>query len=47
MTGALPSLQQTQADPQQVGKTEHNGGGLACILGLSNPTINPPNYQET
>ena len=36
-TGALPYLWQTRADPSQVGKTDHNVGGLACILGLTNP----------
>jgi len=35
-TGALPSLWQTQSDPQRVCKTDHNVGGLACILGLTN-----------
>ena len=47
--GTLPqaSLRQTQADPRLVGKTDHNVGGLACILGLTNSTINLPNYQET
>jgi len=35
-TRALPSLWQTEADPQQLGKTDHNDGGLACILGLTN-----------
>ena len=33
--GALPSLWQTQADPRLVGKTNHNFGGLTCILGLT------------
>ena len=32
----MPSLWQTQSDPQQVGKTDHDVGGLACILGLTN-----------
>jgi len=35
-TRALPSSWQTQADPQLVGKTDHNVGGLACILRLTN-----------
>ena len=30
------SLGQTQSSPLQVGKTVHNVGGLACILGLPN-----------
>jgi len=29
-------LWQTQADPRLVGKTDHNVGGVACILGLTN-----------
>ena len=43
-TGVLPSLWQTQPDPQQEGKTDHNVGGLACILGLPNTCLskNPP-----
>jgi len=41
-TGALPSLWQTQSDPLQVGTTNHNVGGLACILGLTNPHNQSP-----
>jgi len=44
---SLPSLGQTQSDPLQVGKTVHNVGRLAYILGLPIPTINLPDYQET
>jgi len=45
-TGALPSLWQIQSDPQQEGKTDHNNGGLACILGLTNPHNQSPQLPE-
>ena len=41
-TGGLPSLWQTQSDPLPVGKTDHTVGGLACILGLTNPHNQSP-----
>jgi len=34
--GAFLFLEQTLRKPCQVGKTVHNVGGLACILGLTN-----------
>ena len=44
-TGALANLCQTQTDPQQVGKTDRNVGGLACILGLTNSHNQSPRLQ--
>jgi len=35
-TGVLPIFCQTHSDPLKVGKTNHNVGELACILGLNN-----------
>jgi len=40
--GGRNSLWQTQSDPLRVGKTDHNVGGLACILGLTNPHNQSP-----